>query len=270
MKRKILWGCLAAFVLGAALLCTGLAQGAERALLIDASGVHPVKTGMREVPVEPFDALEIEMTRSDFQTIELSLGTEWKLEIAQSAGTAIDVTQTDGTLRIRETAGKGMTVNLAAWSGTPLVRITVPKALKDVRIHAKGDVYISQIQASSLEIENKGAQVGLDHVKTDGLTGKLTDSWIYFDRCEIARSTIHSFENTRGEGIRADALGGGEHEWYVYGSGVSASLTGDPRTWQLNVDAKARTGDAADGGSEARNRLTVVCPDATADITFKK
>lgn len=270
MKRKILWGCLAAFILGTALLCAGLAQGAERALSVDGSGIHPVKSGMREVPVELFDAIEIEMTRSDFQTIQLSLGTEWKLEIVQNAGTAIDVTQTDGTLRIRETAGKGMLVNLAGWSGTPLVRITVPQALKDVRIQAKGDVYISQIEAESIEIENKGAQVGLDHVKTDRLAGKLTDSWIYFDRCEIARSTIHSFENTRGEGIRADELGEGEHEWYVYGSGVSASLTGDPLSWRLDVDAKERTGDAADGGSEARNRLTVICPDATADITFKK
>ena len=59
MKKKALWACLAAFLLGAALLVTGMKLGAGRTLTIDGNGVHVIGDMLRDIPVEPFRTLEI-------------------------------------------------------------------------------------------------------------------------------------------------------------------------------------------------------------------
>lgn len=276
MKKKALWACLAAFLLGVALLVTGMKFGAERTLTIDGDGVHVIGDMVRDIPVEPFRSLEIMLEGSPDQiaVVQVVQGTEWKLSVSETLDTVFDITQDEGTLRIRQAPGKGkMQINLAGWRvKSPEVCITVPEALEDVRIRTYGAIEMDQIEAQNIDIMNRKAQVWLHEVKTDRLVGNLTQCFIGLDRCDVAFSTLYVYGDKEKdlEGVYAEELGAGVHNWYVYDSSVRAVLGGDPASWYLNVDAKEQTETMVHGGIESPNRLILVCPDGTADVQFKK
>lgn len=275
MKKRALWACLAAFLLGTALLVTGLKLGAERTLTIDGNGIHVIGDMLRDIPVEPFRSLEIVLEGASDQIaiVQVRQGTEWKLSVSETLDTVFDIEQDEGKLRIRQAPGKAkMQVNLAGWGlESPEVYVTVPEALEDVRIQTPGAVELVQIEAQNIDIMNEAAQVWLREVKTDRLVVNQTQGFIGLDRCNVAFSALYYYgdEQKELEGVYVEDLNAGEHNWYVYDSNVHAVLGGDPASWYLNVDAKEQTETVVHGGITSPNRLILVCPDGTADVQFR-